>query len=126
MSRIGGKNTAPELAVRKLLHAMGCRFRLHRRDLPGSPDIVLPAHAAVVFIHGCFWHAHEGCPKAKIPATRRAWWTAKLDANRRRDSRARRALRKLGWRVMVIWQCRIKPEERLKRRLARFLGCAQL
>lgn len=121
MAKIGGKHTAPELAVRRLVHAMGYRFRLHRRDLPGSPDLVFPRLRAVVFVHGCFWHRHRGCAKASVPKTRRAFWTAKFAANVARDVRAERRLRALGWRVLTVWECEVKDGSAALR-LARFLG----
>jgi DNA mismatch endonuclease (patch repair protein) len=122
MSRIRGKDTAPELAVRSLLHRMGFRFRLHRRDLPGTPDIVLPRHATVVFVHGCFWHRHAGCKGATTPKTRRAFWRAKFEANVERDRRNRRDLRKLGWKVLTVWECQIRKTDRLESSLRRALG----
>jgi DNA mismatch endonuclease (patch repair protein) len=111
MSRICGKDTKPELVVRRLLHAMGYRFRLHRRDLPGSPDIVLPQHGVCCFVHGCFWHLHSKCKDARIPMTRTAWWRKKLEGNPTRDKRHAAALLRLGWRVLTIWECQtVKPE----------------
>jgi DNA mismatch endonuclease (patch repair protein) len=105
MSHIRGKNSRPELALRRQLFASGYRFRLHRRDLPGSPDIVLPKHRAVVFVHGCFWHRHEGCPKATTPSSNAAFWRTKFTANVRRDAAAIDQLVVLGWRVAVVWEC---------------------
>ncbi len=107
MSRIKGANTKPEIGVRSLLHRIGYRFRLHRRDLPGTPDIVLPGRKAVVFVHGCFWHGHA-CKRAKMPKTREDYWAEKIDGNRRRDARKRRQLRALGWKVVVVWECETK------------------
>jgi DNA mismatch endonuclease (patch repair protein) len=108
MSGIRGRDTAPERIVRSLLHRAGFRFRLHRRDLPGRPDIVMRRHRTVVFVHGCFWHAHSGCPLAKEPATNAEFWRAKLRANRERDRRAVERLLELGWRVAVIWECAVR------------------
>lgn len=108
MSRVRSKNTKPELFVRSLLHAMGYRFRLHRKDLPGSPDVVLPKHRTAVFVHGCFWHQHPGCRKATIPKNNSAFWEAKLTRNRERDLEARRKLEELGWNVVVLWECEVK------------------
>ncbi len=105
MSRIRGKHTMPEKVVRSLLHRMGFRFSLHSRKLPGRPDIVLPRHKAVVFVHGCFWHRHRGCRNCTTPTNRREWWIRKLDGNAARDKRHRRALSKQGWRVFVVWEC---------------------
>lgn len=105
MSGIRGRDTAPEMRVRRLLHHRGYRFRLHRRDLPGSPDLVLPRHRAVVFVHGCFWHFHAGCRLAKIPGSRPDFWRTKLLGNRKRDAVAIEALRADGWRVLVVWEC---------------------
>ncbi|MGB8261645.1 MAG: DNA mismatch endonuclease Vsr [Terracidiphilus sp.] len=123
MSRIRGKDTAPELAVRRLLHSLGYRFRLYRRDLPGSPDIVFPSRQKVVFVHGCFWHAH-GCRIGRPPKSRPEFWVPKLERNRRKDRRDRRKLREQGWGVLTVWQCQLADEERLKSRLLSFLGPA--
>lgn len=117
MAAIRGKNTAPELAVRGILHAMGLRFRLHRKDLPGRPDIVLQRHRTVVFVHGCFWHRHEGCRYTTTPKTRLAFWQAKFDANVARDHRNRIALEEMGWRVLVVWECELRDAEALRDRL---------
>lgn len=120
MSRIGGKNTAPEIAVRKAAHAAGLRFRLHRRDLPGTPDIVFPKYRAVVFVHGCFWHGH-GCSKGRLPKSRTGYWEPKIRANRQRDDEKRVALEKAGWRVLTLWQCELGRSEEIKARLEAFL-----
>ena len=105
MSRIRGKDTTPEKVVRSLLHRMGYRFRLHGKKLPGRPDVVLPKHKTVVFVHGCFWHRHRKCKNCTNPTNRRDWWLAKLEGNAARDRVSRRALRKLGWKVLVVWEC---------------------
>lgn len=105
MAGIQGKNTKPELIVRHMLFASGYRFRLHRRALPGAPDIVMPGRKVAVFVHGCFWHMHEGCRFAKMPATRPEFWKTKLEANVARDRRAVENLRALGWRVLCVWEC---------------------
>jgi DNA mismatch endonuclease (patch repair protein) len=110
MSRIRGKNTLPETRLRSLLHRRGYRFRLHDRKLPGSPDIVLPKHRAVIMVHGCFWHRHEGCPDATTPSTRREFWQAKFDGNVARDQINEERLTGLGWRVIVIWECDLKKD----------------
>lgn len=105
MSGIRGKDTRPEIVVRKALHAAGYRFRLHRRDLPGVPDVVLPSRKVAIFVHGCFWHMHAGCGNARIPSTRPEFWRAKLEANIDRDRRVIAALRSSGWRVLICWEC---------------------
>lgn len=120
MSRVGSEDTKPELRVRSLLHRLGYRFRLHRRDLPGTPDIVLPSRSIVVFVHGCFWHGHR-CKIGKMPKSRTEYWGSKIAANVARDARKRRALYRLGWRSIVIWECEIRDERKLARRLKRFL-----
>ena len=122
MSRIRGKNTKPELLVRSLLHSMGYRFRLHRRDLPGNPDIVLPRHGVCIFVHGCFWHLHSKCKDARIPKTRTAWWRKKLEGNATRDKRQAAALRRLGWRVITVWECQTEKPARLLKRLQAILA----
>lgn len=108
MSRVRSKNTKPELFVRSLLHAMGYRFRLHRKDLPGSPDVVLPRYRTAVFVHGCFWHQHPGCRKATIPKNNSEFWEAKLKRNHERDLEAQCRLEELGWNVLVLWECEVK------------------
>ena len=117
LAAISGKDTAPELTVRKMLHGMGLRFRLHREDLPGRPDIVLPRHRTVVFVHGCFWHRHEGCRFTTTPKTRREFWQAKFNGNVARDSRNQADLAELGWRVIVVWECELKQPDFLRNRL---------
>lgn len=107
MSRIKGKNTKPEILVRSILHKAGYRFRLHRKDLPGKPDIVLPKFNAVIFIHGCFWHRHKGCKNAVLPKTRIDFWKEKLNGNVERDKNVRHQLENRGWKVIVIWECEI-------------------
>ncbi len=110
MSRIRSKNTKPELIVRSLLHRMGFRFRLHRKDLPGKPDIVLPKYKTVIFVHGCFWHRHKDCKVATTPSTRREFWEKKFKDNVARDERNQRQLRQLGWHVYVLWECEVKKD----------------
>lgn len=117
-----GKDTTPELTVRRMLHAMGYRFRLHRRDLPGTPDIVLPGRRKVIQVHGCFWHQHEGCSRATLPVTRRDFWLPKLRRNKERDSAAEVALRSVGWDVTTIWECELKDREKLRSRLKAFVS----
>lgn len=118
MSRVRSKNTKPELAVRRALHGMGYRFRLHRKDLPGKPDVVLPKHRVTVFVHGCFWHQHPGCPKATMPKNNAAFWREKLKWNVERDERNRKRLRGAGWRTVVIWECEVGGAARHARRLS--------
>lgn len=105
MSRIKGRNTKPEIFLRKQLYARGIRYRLHKKDLPGRPDLVLSKFRAVVFVHGCFWHLHEGCRNSKIPSTRKVFWKKKLEGNRDRDVANRKALLEMGWRVLTVWEC---------------------
>lgn len=121
MAQIKGKNTGPEKIVRSLLHRMGYRFRLHCKQLPGTPDIVLPKYKAVIFVHGCFWHAHEGCKRAAIPTTHREFWEKKIFGNRARDDRNIAALESLGYHCLIIWQCELKNEQSLRQRLSDFL-----
>jgi DNA mismatch endonuclease (patch repair protein) len=116
MSRIKGTDTKPEIAVRSLLHQMGYRFRLHRRDLPGTPDIVLSGRGAVVFVHGCFWHGHS-CKRTKMPKSRKSYWSEKIEGNRRRDARKRRQLKSLGWKVVIVWECELKRPDKLREKL---------
>jgi len=111
MAAIRGGDTKPEMRVRALLHALGYRFRLHRKDLPGKPDIVLPKYRTVIFVHGCFWHAHKGCKYARVPATRPDFWIAKLQANVERDQLAIEKLAAMGWRVLSVWECAIRNHE---------------
>jgi DNA mismatch endonuclease (patch repair protein) len=111
MSGIKGKNSLPEMLVRKALFAMGYRFRLHRRDLPGTPDIAMPGRKIAIFVHGCFWHAHQGCKYAKTPSTRTQFWTAKLQGNVARDQRAADKLAEMGWRVLNVWECSTRDAE---------------
>ncbi len=118
MAGIRGRDTAPELAVRRIAHRMGLRFRLQRKDLPGRPDLVFPKHRLAVFVHGCFWHRHEGCRHASTPKSRIAFWKKKFTANVVRDARQEAALRALGWRVLVIWQCETGDGAAVERRLA--------
>jgi DNA mismatch endonuclease (patch repair protein) len=113
MSRIRGKNTNLELHVRKLLYAAGFRFRLHRRDLPGCPDIVLPKYNVCIFVHGCFWHGHK-CRLFKLPSTRQEFWSHKITGNRERDSRSIQSLLELGWRVLTIWECALRGQQRME------------
>lgn len=124
MSRIRSRDTAPEVAVRSALHHLGYRFRLHRRDLPGRPDVVLPKHRIAVLVHGCFWHRHLACIDCSNPKTRRHYWGPKLLGNQKRDVRNRRLLRRLGWKPVVIWECETKDTALLSAKLAKTLSRA--
>ena len=121
MSRIRGKDTTPERAVRSMVHGLGYRFRLHGRDLPGRPDLVLPRLRTVIFVHGCFWHRHARCRYATTPATRRAFWLEKFERNVERDRRTAAALRRLGWSVITVWECQLRRPEKVRVRLERML-----
>lgn len=121
MSRIGGKNTAPEMELRRLLHASGYRFRVHGRDLPGRPDIVFRSRGKVIFVNGCFWHAHR-CKIGMPPKSRVGYWGPKLEANRERDARNKALLRRRGWKVLTVWQCQIRKLSQNRARLFSFLG----
>lgn len=114
MSGIRGRNTRPELLVRSYLHASGFRFRLHLRELPGSPDLVLPKYRACIFVHGCFWHRHEGCRYATSPATRTEFWAQKFDGNVTRDRRNVQSLLDAGWRVLIVWECGLRQRANLE------------
>jgi len=122
MRSVRQKNTAPEMIVRRALHALGLRFRLHLANLPGTPDIVLARHSTVIFVHGCFWHRHNGCARTTSPKTRAAFWNFKFEANMKRDKMKSRTLRQLGWRVITVWECETRNLEKLKTRLARLFG----
>ena len=125
MSRIKGRDTGPELVVRSTLHHLGFRFRLHGKKLPGLPDVVLPRHRTVIFVHGCFWHRHRGCRFAYQPKSNIPFWTDKFAQNMARDSRNRRELRRLGWRVVVVWECQAADREVLAERLVTALGAVR-
>lgn len=117
MSRITARNTAPELAVRSLLHRMGYRFRLHQTNLPGKPDIVLARYRTVILVHGCFWHRHRGCRFAYTPKSRPDFWLRKLESNIMRDRQVKAELTRLGWYVITVWECELRSLDRLSRRL---------
>lgn len=125
MSRIKCKGTSPEIKIRSIIHQQGFRFRINKADLPGKPDIVFPKYRKIIFVHGCFWHGHENCNRAKRPKINIAFWSKKLDDNINRDSKNIRLLKKLGWDVLVIWQCQIKREEWILKRLNKFLNLAK-
>lgn len=121
MAAVKGTNTKPELIVRSLAHRLGYRFRLHRRDLPGCPDLVFPGRGKIVFVHGCFWHQHTRCRRAVRPATHADFWNTKLQGNRDRDRRVRRALQRMGWEILIVWECETHQPDTLGPKLARFL-----
>ena len=123
MRRIRNRDTAPEKIVRSILHRRGYRFRLHRKDLPGKPDIVFPSRRKVIFVHGCFWHQHGACPEGRIPSTRLSYWKPKLERNKKRDALNLQRLRTLGWEALEIWECEIKQSQ-LGLRLQKFLKSA--
>jgi DNA mismatch endonuclease (patch repair protein) len=129
MSRVRGKNTGPELIVRRLVHRLGYRFRLHRKDLPGTPDLVFPRLRSVIFVHGCFWHRHPDpkCSLARLPKSRLGFWEPKLTANHQRDVRNQATLSAAGWRVLVVWECELGDKEQLENKLKGFLegACGQ-
>ena len=126
MARVKSKGMKPEMQVRRLLHGLGYRYRLHRADLPGRPDIVFPSRRKVVFVNGCFWHKHAGCPRVRIPSTNRDYWLAKLERNRVRDERNLASLRESGWLVMTVWECELKDVEAVTENLTQFLDSGQL
>ena len=115
MSRIKSGNTKPEIVVRSLLHKLGYRFRLHRKDLPGKPDIVLPRYNSVVFVHGCFWHRHTGCKNATVPKTKNIFWREKFKGNIERDIKVQEELQSMGWKILIIWECELSDLDKVKR-----------
>jgi len=121
MRRVKGRDTTPEMKVRRALTALGARYRLHRKDLPGSPDIVLPGRRLALFVHGCFWHGHDCARGARVPKANRDYWVAKLARNRARDAWSRTALEAAGWRVEILWECELKDVAALRARLAQLL-----
>ena len=125
MASIRSKNTRPEITVRRLIHGLGYRFRLHRADLPGSPDIVLPSRRKVIFVHGCFWHRHTCKWGCKVPPGNPDYWRAKFERNVARDARNREALKQAGWKHIIVWECEVKDISRLQHRLMRFLNSGQ-
>jgi DNA mismatch endonuclease (patch repair protein) len=122
MAAVKSKDTTPEVLVRRLVHSLGYRYRLHVRSLPGTPDLVFPRLRKIINVNGCFWHMHR-CPRCRVPSSRHDYWTAKMRRNAARDKRTHRELRRNGWRVMVIWECQIGPsrEERLRAKVTAFL-----
>lgn len=121
MSKVGQKNTAPEMTLRRALHARGFRYRLHRRDLPGAPDLVFPSRQKVVFVHGCFWHGHD-CRWGRAPKSRGEYWLPKIEANRVRDNLALTKLSDMGWQTFVVWQCELRDPEAAIQRVVAFLN----
>jgi DNA mismatch endonuclease (patch repair protein) len=121
MSKVRTAGTRPEMTVRRKLHSLGFRYRLHSGNLPGKPDIVLPKHRSVIFVHGCFWHHHKGCPKSKLPVTNAEFWRDKIFSNVKRDAKKTTELKKLGWQVLIIWECEAKSGQFTKK-LDRFMN----
>nr|WP_282966331.1 very short patch repair endonuclease [Burkholderia vietnamiensis] len=121
MQQVRSTNTSPELLVRRTLHRMGYRFRLHRKDLPGCPDIVFPGRKKLIFVHGCFWHRHAGCAHASMPSSRLEYWESKFERTVVRDAQALQKLHDTGWRTLVIWTCELRDRGELERRLSAFL-----
>ncbi|MDB5493416.1 MAG: G:T-mismatch repair endonuclease [Phenylobacterium sp.] len=121
MRRVKGRNTTPEMTVRRALTGLGARYRLHRKDLPGSPDIVMPGRRLALFVHGCFWHGHDCARGARVPKANRDYWVGKVARNRVRDEASRNALQAAGWRVETIWECELKDAADLRHRLARLV-----
>jgi DNA mismatch endonuclease (patch repair protein) len=122
MRRVKGRDTSPERIVRRVAHRLGYRFRLNRKDLPGCPDVVFPSRRKALFVHGCFWHQHPGCKRARIPSSNRAYWRKKLARNCKRDVRSLKLLRDIGWKPLVVWECQIGDPKRLAAKLDRFLS----
>ena len=121
MSRVRSKDTKPEMRVRRLVHGLGYRYRLHVRELPGTPDLVFPSRRAVIFVHGCFWHRHENCALARLPKSRLDFWRKKLESNTTRDAAQQERLRELGWRVLVVWECQLGDTTKLTDTIRHFL-----
>lgn len=121
MSLIRGSDSAPEMKLRRLVHGMGYRYRLHVKELPGKPDMVFPSRHAVIFMHGCFWHRHKACKLARLPKSRLDFWQPKLEENRKRDLRNQERLKKMGWRMLVVWECQIVDTQRVSNIVKEFL-----
>jgi DNA mismatch endonuclease (patch repair protein) len=122
MRAVRGRNTRPEISVRQIAFGLGYRFRLHRGDLPGKPDIAFPGRQKAIFVHGCFWHQHKGCRRATVPKSNRGFWRKKLGRNIARDATQLAAIKKRGWRALVVWECEIKNKRRLAAKIKRFLA----
>lgn len=122
MARVRSKDMKPEMQVRRILHGLGYRYRLHRVDLPGKPDLAFLSRRKVVFVNGCFWHAHPGCPRVRIPAANRDYWISKLHRNRTRDERNIHLLQELGWGIITVWECELRESATVTERLVAFLG----
>ncbi len=121
MAKVRSKDSRPEMVVRRLVFAGGYRYRLHAKDLPGCPDIVFRGRGKAIFVHGCFWHRHNGCALARLPKSRLDFWGSKLESNKQRDARNKRRLAREGWKVLTIWECQLKDTERLEQTIRRFL-----
>jgi DNA mismatch endonuclease, patch repair protein len=121
MARVRSTDTRPEMLVRKVVYALGYRYRLHAKDLPGHPDIVFRKYAKVIFVHGCFWHRHAGCALARLPKSRLDFWLPKLEGNRKRDRRNKRELQRVGWKVLTVWECQLNRPVRVANQIRRFL-----
>lgn len=122
MARIRSKDTSPELALRRLIHRLGYRFRLHRKDLPGKPDLVFPSRRKVIFVHGCFWHQHPQCREGRVPGSRPEYWGPKLRRNQERDADAQARLQAEGWKYLVVWECDLKNIGAAEQKVRKFLG----
>lgn len=123
MSKITGKNTKPEIIIRKIAHSLGYRFRLHKKDLPGKPDIVFPKYKKVIFVNGCFWHGHKNCNRSKLPTTNKKFWKEKIEGNKKKDQSNYYQIKKIGWDYLIVWQCVIKISNRnkLEKKIQKFL-----
>ena len=121
MRAVKSRDTRPEMLTRRMIHAMGYRYRLHRTDLPGKPDMVFPSKRKAIFVHGCFWHGHDCARGARVPKSNRDYWETKIRRNRERDTQSEAALKRDGWRVLTVWECQMKDEEAFRRRLRKFL-----
>lgn len=122
MSRVRAKDTRPEMLVRRLVHSVGYRYRLHGAKLPGKPDLVFASRRKVIFVHGCFWHRHDHCALARMPKSNQDFWMAKLEGNKKRDAITYRRLREMGWDVLVVWECELRDLDEVQRRITHFLG----